>query len=548
MKNLITLVKMQLKEKLNIKRRRLDGSGIFDLAVSILAEVLKFALITAFCTAVIIVLEVLVFGSDLPMTVMSIVFVAMLVLSVFSCTVRLTKAMYFSHDNAVLLTLPCKPLQVYLSKLIIFFFFEVRKNFAFIVPLFIGYFIASSYGWYFYPWLLICYLFISMLTVSIAALLSVPAMWISGVFRQRAWLRVIVAVACVGAAVAALFYGISLIPTNLDLRSDWPNMMWSIRNALSVYASRFSVLYNLTRLMLGEIVGFDLVLPIGRTALRFAILLASVLVVFALGVLLVKPLFYTMASKPFEYLKKQVKPKKNKKLSPGFSAFYNELLKVFKNSTRMFSNVAITVSIPILVFFLNKVFYAMNTKEFGDYMVIAFNVLIILLIALNANTYAASIYSRDGRSAYLIKVQPTPSAFLLVAKLLPNTLFCLVSFVITFFILLISTALTVTDALLMMLGVLFIYLAHLLFCAQSDIMNPQTEIYASMGEHENDPNEAVATVTAFLISFVAAGAMLMLLSERGGGVYVKLALVGAALFAYEVWMFFSKVKLYYKEK
>ena len=133
MKNLITLVKMQLKEKLNIKRRRLDGSGIFDLAVSILAEVLKFALITAFCTAVIIVLEVLVFGSDLPMTVMSIVFVAMLVLSVFSCTVRLTKAMYFSHDNAVLLTLPCKPLQVYLSKLIIFFFqtfqlFSLRFN------------------------------------------------------------------------------------------------------------------------------------------------------------------------------------------------------------------------------------------------------------------------------------------------------------------------------------------------------------------------------------------------------------------------------------
>ena len=548
MKNLITLVKMQLKEKMNLKRRKLDGSGIFDLAVAIFAEVLKFALVTAFCTAIILALAFLVFGSDVPMTVMSIVFTAMLILSVFSCTVGLTKAMYFSRDNSVLLTLPCKPIQVYLSKLVIFFFFELKKNFAFIVPLFIGYFIASGYAWYFYPWLLVCYVFISMLTVSIGAILSVPAMWVSSVFRQRAWLRAFVAVACAGAAALALFYGISLIPTHLDLRSDWPNMMWNIRNSLSVYATKFSVLYDLTRLMLGELSGFELTLPFARTLLRFAVLLCATLVTFFLGILLVKPLFYTMASKPFEYLKKQVKPKKNKRISSKFSAVYNEFLKVFKDSTRMFANAAITVSIPILVFFLNKVFYAMNTKEFGDYMVIAFNLLIILLVALNANTYAASIYSRDGRSAYLIKVQPTNPKFLLVAKLLPNTLFCVVSFVITFFILLISTNLPLIDALLMMIAVLFIYLAHLLFCAQKDIMNPQTEIYASMGEHENDPNEAVATVTAFLIAFTVAGATLMLLSERGGGVYIKLALVGLALFAYEVWMFFSKIKLYYKEK
>ena len=58
----------------------------------------------------------------------------------------------------------------------------------------------------------------------------------------------------------------------------------------------------------------------------------------------------------------------------------------------------------------------MNTKETGDYMVIAFNILIILLVALNANTYAASIFSRDGRSAYLIKVQPTDPALLLFAN------------------------------------------------------------------------------------------------------------------------------------
>ena len=79
-------------------------------------------------------------------------------------------------------------------------------------------------------------------------------------------------------------------------------------------------------------------------------------------------------------------------------------------------------------------------------------------------------------------------------------------------------------------------------------MNPQTEIYASVGENENDPNEAKATVTAFIISFLVAAASFMLLLEDTNSVFIKLMLVGLALFAYEGWLFLSKVKLYYKEK
>ena len=69
-----------------------------------------------------------------------------------------------------------------------------------------------------------------------------------------------------------------------------------------------------------------------------------------------------------------------------------------------------------------------------------------------------------------------------------------------------------------------------------------------MGEHENNPNETTATVTAFLISFLVAGLTLLLLIEAKRPVFPKLLIVGAALFAYRVWMFFSKIKLYYKEK
>lgn len=552
MKNLITLVKMQLKEKLNTgKKTKLDGSKVFSIAVAVLGAILKFAVVTALCVVMIILVNTLGLFSltgTIPPTVMSLLFSVMLLLSVFSCTIGLTKAMYFSRDNAILLTLPCKPIQVFLSKLVIFSLFEIKKNFAFIVPLFIAYFITHDYAWYFYPWLIVCYLFISMLTVAIGALLSVPTMWISNMFRQHRTLQISTIIIVVGLVISALFFGISLIPPELNLRANWSKIFWFIQDVLSSYAKNFSVMYDLTLLILGENEFYITTLPFVKTAVRFLILIGITAATFTVGVLTVQPLFYTMASKPFEYLKRQVKPKKNKSINPRLTPFHNEIVKAFKDSNRMFSNVGIMISIPILIFFLNKVFLAMNTKELGDNMIVAFNLLIILLIALNANTYAASIFSRDGRSAYLIKVQPTNPVTLLIAKLVPNTLFCTASFAATFVILLISTKLSVANALYMILAIFFIYLAHLMFCAQEDIMNPQTEIYASVGEYENDPNEAKATVSAFIISFIVAAAAFMLLLEDTNSVFIKLMLVGLALFAYEGWLFFSKVKLYYKEK
>jgi hypothetical protein len=211
--------------------------------------------------------------------------------------------------------------------------------------------------------------------------------------------------------------------------------------------------------------------------------------------------------------------------------------------------VAILIALPMLIFLLNKIFLAMNTRAMGDYMVVAFNVLIILLIALNGNFYASSIYSRDGRSSYLIKTQPARYWPLLLAKLCPNTLFMVLALAATTVILL-NTASLGGLTWVLMLSLTAIYLAHLLYCAETDLMNPQIELYATVGGTENNPNENRATLTAFLVSFAVAGLMLLLMVEGGRmtEVFIKLLLVSLAVLAYRIYMFFTKIKLYYKEK
>ena len=551
MSNLIILVKMQLKEKLNFKRSELKDIGFFHILLSILGAVLKFALVTVLCAAFLLVsnkLGLFSLTNTVPSSVISVVFSAMLLVSIVSCTAGLTKSMYYSRDNAVLLTLPCRPIQVYLSKLLIFFFFEFKRNMSFMVPLFIAYFYTHNYSFEFYPWMLFCFIFISFFTVSVGALLSIPAMWFCNFFRQYKRLQVTALIIFVVAAVAAIAVAISLIPENIDLIASWGTTYWKIQDFLSAYSTKFSALYDITLMLLGETKNLITTFPVAATMIRFSKLIGATAVFTTAGLLIVRPLFYSMASKPFEYRKRAVEEKPNRYRHRRRAAFGNEFIVALRSSDRMFANIGILISVPLLIFLLNKIFLAMNTRALGNHMIVAFNVLIILLIVLNSNCSASSIYSRDGRSSYLIKTQPSKPLILLLAKLIPNTVFGASAMFITFISILFTKTLGFLDAFLLIVGLGFIYLAHMFYCAELDIMNPQFEVYATMGDYESNPNETRATVTAFIISFVCALAIFLLLLEGAGMTYIKLFVLGLAVMVYRIYMYFSKIKLYYKEK
>ena len=552
MKSLYILVMMQLKEQMNFKRFKVENVKFFHILLSTIGSIFKFAAVTGLCIAFLLISRILGLfsfqGLPVPDTVMSLVFSVMLLLSVVSCTVGLTKAMYYARDNAVLLTLPCTSLHVYLSKLIIFFIFEIKRNLSFLVPMFLAYYITHGYSAGAYVWMLFCMLWVSLFTVAIGALFSIPAMWIANFFRQQRWMQIGGLVATVTVAALGLFYAISLIPENIDLVAAWTTIYWQIQDFLKAYAANFSYLYDFTRLLLGENVSLVISFPIVRTLLRLLILAGSTVVALVAGLLIVRPLFYKMASTPFEYLKKAVKPKKNKRRGKVWSSIQTNFLITVKNTNTIFANVGILISVPMLVFLLNKIFLAMKTREMGDHMVVAFNILIILLIVLNANCSISSLFSRDGQSIYLIKTLPSKYTLPVVAKLLPNTTFGVLGILVTAPILQLLPSLSTVDIIHIVLAIEFIFIAHMFYSAQLDLMNPQNQLYASVGSTVSNPNEMKSTVSAFLISFATALVVFFLLFEGAGRVYLKLIAVALGVLVYRVWMFFSMLNLYYNEK
>ena len=406
--------------------------------------------------------------------------------------------------------------------------------------------------------MLLCFAFVAMFTVALGALLSIPGMWIANIFNQYKVLQNICLVLLVGGVVGSVVFAISLIPTNIDfleqinpikraLQSFFDGYAYHNPDALFGVAKELKPVYNLTLLILGGdgFASFDL----GGSLIRLLILLGAIALLALAAVFIVKPLFYKMASTPFEYKKKKVKPKKNIPFNKTIASVVHEMRVAFKTPERMFSNIGILISIPVLIMFLNKVFAAMNVAQIGEFMIVAFNIMIILLIALNSNVYASSVYSREGRSSYLIKTQPTKPRWLILAKLVPNTLFVTLSLLITAFVVDDLTAIATGDVVMLFLGLYFIYLTHLFMCAESDLMNPQIEIYASVGEEESNPNETKMTAIAFGASFaIALIVMLLLMLHERQNVYLKLMLVAMAVLARKIYVFIRKITLYYREK
>ena len=93
-----------------------------------------------------------------------------------------------------------------------------------------------------------------------------------------------------------------------------------------------------------------------------------------------------------------------------------------------------------------------------------------------------------------------------------------------------------------------VYLVHLFSAAESDIMNPQYEQYATFSEQSGNPNESFSAILAVILSAIVFIVGLLLSTKTNDGVWLKLALITLALAAFKIITYLSKIKAFYKEK
>ena len=545
---LLTLVRMQLKEKLDLKYFR-STRGLILKLVWMLVE---FAGITAILTVAFFFVKLLGLFSlvhDIPVSVISIIFAVMLLLSVVTDTVGLMKSLYFSKDNTVLLTYPATPSLIFFSKLVVYYVYELRKSIMFTVPMFLAFGIAKGFSLYYYPWILLMFALVSTVPVLISAILSIPSMFVYVFLNRVKFLQYVLYSAAAIGGVLLLWVLIGLVPENINFIETWGETYYEIQAFLRSYTETFPWIYAFTELIVGRTIGLTSVVFHSGTLPTLLAVSGIAIVLLVLCFLLSKPLFCRMAATPFEFKKKNmIRARKNVKRRPFLSAIKNEFISGLRSNYFIKLIGVLCVVMPMAIYLLNKIYSAMNTRFLGTQMTVCFNVLIILLILLMTNIDLSSVYSRDGSSSYLNKVQPAPYSLLLFSKLFFPLVIALGGTFFTVSIFASFAELSEIDEFMLGVTVYGIYAAHLFMSAESDIMNPQYEQYATFNEQANNPNETMSAITGIIFSIVIFIVALFLSSSSTSGVWTKLAIVALALAVFKVFTFLSKIKAFYKEK
>lgn len=544
-----SLVAMQLKDKKDFNKYKKKRHILFKTVYSIILFVVITYLINILFSLVVqfgLFSFIHIFNFRAYLVLMTILFV----LSFISCLVKVTHTLYFAKDNQVLITLPVKNSVIFTSKLVVCYIYELVKNITYILPFFFAYGMVMSLPAAFYLYSIFSLLLFTLLCVIIAGLMSIPAMMVVIIFKRHKVCEYVVVSIAVVASVYGLVKLFDAIPQNIDLVRDWGKIYWSIQDFLANFAKVAAVFDYLLQLFTGMVYNGILFKPFTATNLKTLEICIAVIAVSLLAIyILCKPLFLKMISTPFEYKKKQnTKQNKNYKKVPFVSAIWQNSKRIFRSANILYSVLAISIITPLAIFLQNKIIGAMDTRMFGNNLGVTFNVLMIALLTLASNYQIATIYSREGNAAYLNKINPVPYYIPLTAKVVFNAGLNCISIIVSCGIINQFANIGVMNTIYLTLSLILLYLGHLLWSAELDIMNPQNQHYQTTGDHSKNPNERKSTLYAFIASAIFSVAAFTFLNEYSSNVYLKLLFGVVIFFVIRVNLYFNRVKLYYKEK
>lgn len=552
MQQIKTLVFMQLKDKLDVSWLYSRKSRIRTIILALL----KFVLITAIYSAVLYATNLLglVLFFDMPQ-VMTFVLSIALFLSICACSWGLMKTLYFSEDNKVLITFPVQNNKIFISKLLVFYIYEIKKSFSFTIPLIVGCAINLSLRdllhWTSYLWMIIPIIFLISLPVLLGALLSIPLMYLYRFFNKYSILKALVALVIVVAGVSVSVYLINLIPASIDLMKALPNIQKVIKDFLTSFEKEHFLMKNMTRTLIGESKSTFTHYSLNWwTLLKTFILIVIVSILSVINYFVSRPLFFKMMSKSFEFNKNNTNEMVNVKHSQFIAFNLKEFRISFRSLDISINYLSIYILIPVLTLLLNKIFVAIERNNLGIRLSYAFNLLLILLPLLASNSLIATLYSKEGRAGYIKKTKPVKPIVPLFAKLSFNL-------ILSFPCVLISVAIFgkyaefgVLETIILFFAVLLIHYGHMFYCATLDITNPQNELYATVGESVNNSNEIKASVVAFILTGVYSLFAFKLFSEIGTfnlltTACIKLLIISSIIFIYLIVSFVLKIKAFY---
>lgn len=545
---MMILVRMLLQDKLKISFKANKKRAI----IKIVSLVIIFAVLCAISFAfyeICILLNIFSVLKYVPLTVPSFLMAILFVLNIVSAIFGLTKTLYYSEDNKIMVTYPCSGSTIYFARLITYFVNEYIKNFTIQIPLLIGFMVVMGAPIYTYVGLFIAFIFISAFEVLLAALISIPMYYITLFLKRHNLVRTLVVIVLYLAALAFVVWLVLLIPDELDIFTNWGpywNAMMSFLNGYKTYASP---LYYLTMMAVGYLNGFSYKAFCLEGLYTFLVVIGAIAILFIVSIFVINPIYFKLSTSSFEFETKVSKVRQmNIKHGYIYTQLKKEILLFGEEGSTILSFLGSFVLLPLIIMLINKIFGGMNTNSLGNILVQIVNLLVMMLIALNANTAIASAFSKEGNAFFMDRTYPKRSYYLLLSKMICPMVIGTISLLLSGYIYYnfygASHNMTYAYGLLLSIGVIFFYIGHMLYSAGLDFTNLSSNFI-------NDGSTPKSVKSSTLLGFVLAILMVVLfyffLTEETIWAYAKVILFGFIYLGVNIVLFIYKAKLLFKE-
>ncbi len=550
------LVKMLLANSLSFDWKGNKKKAILKIALSVLG----FAVVAAvsyvffyFC----MMFNIFSLLAFVPMAVPSIIVTILIIVSFIGSLGRVTEDLYFANDNKVLLTLPTDGNTLFLSRLFVCFVNTYLKALLLEIPFLVGYFLVSKYPVYMYFVVFVVWALIDMTMLLLASLLSVPAYYIKKYLRTHGAMNAAVISFFILLLLAFCAFVIVMIPERVDVFSNWGPYFTKIQSAMTYYKTSMPFFYQTSMLYLGDFSGFNFCY-FSRSAISGLWTLLALIVLipslFIATLAFANPLYLKLASGTGELQGKAKKKEKTleekRSLSPLFSQLHKEALLFFKDSSFSSSYLGIFLALPLLLSLVNKLFSAMDLNAQGEKMVQVVSLLIMLLIALNANSTIAKIYSHEGGAFKLSRTYPLKDSWAVGSKLVIPSFFGVLSIVATVICMALIRPSMAEGTIYMGIGAALLYVGHLLFSAGVDFTNPRSP-FGDVSFFSSNENRSV--IFAFATAILASVLYYLYLQDNIfwlATVYstagFKVLLVSVIYLALNILLYVRRIKYIYK--
>lgn len=539
-----TLVKMLLQDKLKFSLKANKKETIIKL-VSLL---IGFILLTAVSYVFYMVAELLNIFSVLkyvPLTVPSIISSILFILGFLSVILGLNRTLFYSQDNRLMITYPCNGNTIFLARMFVYFINEYIRNFVIQIPLFLGYMLIMSFPIGMIFWAAFGLIFITLAEVLLGVVFSIPVYYVSKFLNARTILKIIVYGTILILIISAIGYLVFIIPEEIDIFTNWGPYFTRIQDFLNGYQEITFPLYSLTIFLTGNLVGFRIIGYSLTTLYVLLTLLAVIIICFVISIIFINPLYFKLASESFEFENDSTfASKKTTKRNFTNTQFHKELLLFSKDPSLIVSLLGTFIFLPIVITLLNKVFGAMNVNSLGNQIVQVVNFLIISLIALNANSVVANSYSLEGTAFQYNRVYPKKSYFILLSKNIIPFMVGAISIMVSCIIFGALKSISTGEIILLIFSLFFVYLGHILFASQLDFCNTTSQFQT---KNTLSKAQITTTIMAFVIPLLFSVLFFLYLSNGRFSAYIKLLILSIMFLAINIWVYYYRVKLIYKE-